>query len=106
MYGTMNIKNYKSHRHPIHISPARQFRSSMQQSVPLSITAEDGNIDFDIVTRLQDKQNETGMETKVAVRQDQANLQVGVESMAGTWVAISGNGWLYCSYKDQDVNTL
>jgi hypothetical protein len=64
----------------------------MQQSVPLSITAEDGTIDFDIVIRLEDKQIKTGMETKVAVRPDQANLQVGVESMAGTWGAISGNG--------------
>jgi len=49
----------------------------MQQFVPLSTTAEDGAIDFEIVARLEDKKKKTGMETKFAVRPDEANLQVG-----------------------------
>ena len=78
----------------------------MQQSVPLSITAEDGTIDFQIVIRLEDKKIKTGMETRDPGRQHQANLQVdgaASKSLAYTWGVISGNGGLYCSYKDQDL---
>jgi hypothetical protein len=48
----------------------------MQQFAPLSTTAEDGTIDFQIVTRSEDRKK-NGMETKVAVRPDEAKLQVG-----------------------------
>jgi hypothetical protein len=111
------------------LKSTKLFRKSRQQFVPLSTTTEDGTIIFEIVVILEDRKIKNGVETKVAVRPDEANLQVGraaskvwlthgelyVETGAllqlyvetgGFTAAICGNGGLYCSYTVQGVNTL